>query len=428
MKTLFRLAVVALIFVAARPVAAQSTGDGSIYSAFGLGELVRYGSSQVQAMGGGGTAIHSLNYSNFSNPAALSDQVLARIAGGVQFETVSFTDGDASSRLNQGALDAVQLSFPLIERRLGLGFSLSPYSRVNYRVRETGQITAPDTVFYGVDSEGRGGLHALEASVGFGIIPEISIGASVGYLFGILEEGRRTFFIGGDHRPTELMNGTRLGGLKATLGTQIVVPGPFTARDILYAGATFSIPTTLSGDRVRTVGSSLDRDTLGTAVDASVDLPWAIDAGVAYRLDSRWLFVVDGSYAPWSQFSSTVPFGGYDAGSLNTFQDRMRVSAGMEVLPAGNDALASFFGRTAYRLGAYMEQSYVNPAPDFDLITYALTGGVSLPAIFSGTRIDLNVEVGTRGTTDQGLVRDLFYRFSASVNIGERWFEQRKLR
>lgn len=109
-------------------------------------------------------------------------------------------------------------------------------------------------------------------------------------------------------------------------------------------------------------------------------------------------------------------------------QDRVRFSGGFEVLPAGRDQLAPFLSRTAYRLGGYMDRSYVDPIADANLVTYAITGGVSLPALFSGTRLDINMEVGTRGTTETGLVRDVFYRLSASVNIGERWFEQRRLR
>ncbi len=420
--------IITALLLCALPASAQNSGDGSIYSAFGIGELTSYGSSQIQAMGGGGTAMRSYNYSNFSNPAALADQVLARIAGGVQFQTTEITDGANTSRLGQGTLNAVQLSFPLIESTLGVGLSLAPYSRMSYRVRETGSITSPDSVLYGVDSEGRGGLHTVQGSVGYRMSSRVSVGASVGYHFGILEEGRRTFFIGGNHWPTEVMNATRLHGLAASLGTQVALKGPASEQDEIYVGATFTIPTRLTGDRVRTVGTSLDKDTLGTAISARVDVPWAVDAGVAYRLDSRWYFVIDGSYSPWSSFSSTVPFAGFDPSGANHMRDRMRFSAGAEVIPGGNDQLAPFLARTAYRIGGYMERSYVDPTSNHELITYALTGGLSLPAIFSGTRLDLNMSVGTRGTAEAGLVRDLFYRFSASVNIGERWFEQRRLR
>ncbi len=70
----------------------------------------------------------------------------------------------------------------------------------------------------------------------------------------------------------------------------------------------------------------------------------------------------------------------------------------------------------------------MTPVEGIDINTLALTGGLSLPAFTPGTRLDINVEVGTRGTTDQNLVRDVFYGVSATLNIGERWFVKRKLR
>jgi hypothetical protein len=427
MRVSLLLIVSLLLASTSGEVRAQNTGDGSVYSAFGLGELTRFGTSQSRAMGGGGFALHSHNYANFGNPAALSNQVLTRLATGIDFQSVHITDGAANEgRLNQGALAAVQLSFPIIDERLGVGFGLAPYSRVSYRIRQEGTIVQPDTVRYGVDSEGRGGLQTLSGAVGYNFGP-VSVGASVGYLFGILENGRRTFFVGGEYQNIEVMNHTRLGGVTATLGTQMVLPRPFRSNDLLRAGATFTIPTTLSGDRVRTVGLSLDRDTLGVVTPGEASIPWAIDAGVAYNLDRRWLFVLDGSFSPWSQFESTLAFNGYQPGA-STMRDRMRVSVGSEFTPGGGDQLTTYFRRSSYRLGAYADRSYVDPTAAFDLMTYALTGGISLPTFLSGTRLDVNMEVGTRGTTDHGLVRDVFYRLSASVNIGERWFERRRLR
>ena len=82
----------------------------------------------------------------------------------------------------------------------------------------------------------------------------------------------------------------------------------------------------------------------------------------------------------------------------------------------------------AYRLGFYYDQTYVSPVAGTDINTIALTGGFSLPALLAGTRLDINFEVGTRGTTDGNLVHDRLYGVSATLNIGERWFVKRKLR
>ena len=218
------------------------------------------------------------------------------------------------------------------------------------------------------------------------------------------------------------------------MGALLTLPGVLGEGDALTAGATFTLPTRLSGDRVRTLGESLDRDTLGTKVDGSVDVPLGAGLGLAYRPDARWTVLADGRYEPWSAFSSTFALPGYTPGDgAANFQDRLRLSAGVELVPAGADFTEAYFRRTAYRLGFYYDDAYLDGAqiggdPDAELRTLALTGGVSLPTLLPGTRLDLNLEVGRRGTTDAELVQETFYRVLVNVNIGERWFEQRKLR
>ena len=105
-----------------------------------------------------------------------------------------------------------------------------------------------------------------------------------------------------------------------------------------------------------------------------------------------------------------------------------RVGNRMELTEAGTNLLESYFKRVAYRLGFYYDHAYVTPVAGTDINTIALTGGFSPPALLAGTRLDINFEVGTRGTTDDNLVRDRFFGVSATLNVGERWFVKRKLR
>ena len=98
------------------------------------------------------------------------------------------------------------------------------------------------------------------------------------------------------------------------------------------------------------------------------------------------------------------------------------------MVPAGEEQLAGYFAQAAYRFGGYVEQMYVQPDGQTNLYEYGLTAGISLPTSLSGTRIDLNTSVGTRGTTSNSLVRDTFFGVSLHVNFGERWFQRRKLR
>lgn len=428
-------ALLGVLLLLSLPAAAQNRGDGTVYSRFGVGQLNDFASSQVAALGGGGYALRSLNYTGFANPALWSDQLLVRASFGARYEEVSATNADGeTSRLSEGALNSVHLSFPILSRRLGVGLAYQPYSRANYRVSGAGQLeVAPDSlVAYEVNLEGDGGLQQITGGAGYRVSDALSLGATVDVVFGIVENTRTTTFPDRfDFVSTTRTDGTRLVGVTSTLGALLSLESVLAEDDVLSVGAAFTLPTRLSGERVLTLGRSLDADTLSTQ-DGEADLPWRAGLGVAYQPDDRWIVLVDGSYAPWSAFESTLNLPGEEV-----LADRARVSAGAEFLPAGEDLIEPFFQRTAYRLGFYAEQTYARvpfttadgtPRASDAINAYALTGGLSFPTLLPGTHLDLNFEVGRRGTTASGLVRDTFYGASLTVNFGERWFQQRKLR
>ncbi|GIV61603.1 MAG: hypothetical protein KatS3mg044_0469 [Rhodothermaceae bacterium] len=409
---------------------AQQTNDGSIYSRFGLGELRTFYSSQIQAMGGGGTGFPSFNAMNLSNPASWGAQVLTRVSGGLFYENIQATDAsDARSRLASGTFNGVHISFPLKSQTLGVGLAFVPFSRVSYRVAVEGTLPATDgleEVPYVVNYKGNGGLQQIVGGFGWQINNHIAAGAAAHFIFGILEERRETRFASGAYQRADVANATRLAGITGTGGVLIRLPGVFRQQDALSVGLTLTLPATLTGTRVRTLETSVEADTLGGELSGKVHLPYGLGFGVAYRPDLRWTFIADARYEPWSTFESDFTFPGYTPGG-HSLQDRLRLSAGIEFLPAGRDLLASYFRRTAYRIGFYVDRSYASPLPEETIRTFALTGGLSLPTLNAGTRIDLNVELGTRGTTERGLIRDRFIRIGVNLNLGELWFVKRKL-
>ncbi len=153
----------------------------------------------------------------------------------------------------------------------------------------------------------------------------------------------------------------------------------------------------------------------------------SIGLGVLYQPSAKLSANADIRYEPWSNFSSDLNFPGYVAGGPSYTDDRMRVSGGIEYFPAGRDLLASFLERTAYRLGAFTESGYISPAAGQRVNSYGITSGVSLPTLNAGTRIDINLDVGSRGTATGSLVRDRYFRIGINVNFAERWFARRQL-
>ena len=96
-------------------------------------------------------------------------------------------------------------------------------------------------------------------------------------------------------------------------------------------------PATLSAKRVRTVGESLDQDTLGTTIDGDLTLPASTRLGMAFTANSRWAVTADMRIEPWTEFESLMALSsfplGRHAGQEQDFCGRGVPSCGRERLP-----------------------------------------------------------------------------------------------
>jgi hypothetical protein len=427
------LALAATFLALAHPcsVRAQQRSDGSVYSRFGLGELYSNTSSQIQALGGGGTALSSFNYVNLANPGTWADQVVTRLAGGVQFQGLDIEDATgATSRLNSSMLGSFQFGFPMIQGKLGFVASFAPFSRVAHSVR-SGQVVIEDPTLtspaaYNIRFEGSGGLQTVALGIGYRINKNASFGGAINLNFGILRESRFTDFTTSEFASTQLDLSTRLSGASATLGALFTFRKLASETDAMTVGISLSTPGSVKGVQTVTSGDALDPDTLGAPLRGTLDLPLRVNGGVAYYINRRWTLVVDGTIEPWDKLDGDLALAGFAPDGSSILDQRTRVSAGFEHLPSINP-LDSYLKRVAYRLGGYSDTGYVIPRAGISFRTTALTGGLSLPTLFPGTHIDIGFEVGQRGSTDSGFVRESFYKILVNMNIGERWFDRRKL-
>ncbi|MGB1048962.1 MAG: OmpP1/FadL family transporter [Rhodothermales bacterium] len=407
---------------------AQNSNDGSVYTRFGLGQRQTWLSAKGQAMGGGGLALSSSLYANPQNPASLSDQILTRFAGGLTYESITTeADGFDPGTLASGMLSGVHLTIPLRINKLGLGFSMSPYTRVSYRIQDLGAV-APDpssqeTSALIKEFNGNGGLYQLSSGVGYRLSPRLSAGASLNFIFGILEEARSTFFNDARFVDRTVRESTRLRGASATLGARFIVPGLPEGMGLVVA-STFTLPTTLDGERSSALTTSVGRDTLGTTTNGDVSLPMGFSAGIAFQPERRWTVLADVTWEEWSSLESDFSLPGVPLTGTNTLSDRLRVSSGLEFWPGSGRPFASYRSMIAYRVGAYTDRAYASPLANETIRSVGITGGLSIPSLIPGTTIDLNIDVGQRGQTGNGLVKDRYLRFGLNINFGERWFDR----
>jgi hypothetical protein len=425
------LFVLLLALAASSTAWAQNSNNyGSIYSRFGLGEREDFSSSQANALGGLGVALRSPQYNGLANPALWADLAFTDFAASAVVRSVSTTDGsDATSQGGSGGLGALELGLPLLRERLGLTIAFRPYSRVNYRAIQEGTFT-PDTggeeVDFTTNFEGGGGLYQISAGLGAKLTNGLRIGASVDSYFGNVSYLQRTTFLDEGYEETRATRTARLSGISGTVGVVFTAPSVFNEGDGFHIGGAVTLPAQLSGEEVRTLGFSLDQDTLSVAENGDVTLPLVARAGIAFTGRERWTLAADVLYEPWSKFESTFAFGGFDPDTgVNALRDRFRVSGGFQVVPGGRDRTAGFLARSAYRLGAYTERAFYAPTGT-GVQTLAVTGGLSFPTLIPTARLDLGIEAGVRGATDGILVRDTFIRGTATINFGERWFVRRR--
>ena len=430
-------ALLALCLAAAVPAAAQSTENyGSVYSGFGLGQRADAPTSQGQMLGGAGTALGG-QFATPETPALLADLGLTAFAVNLQVQGVRGTDGLGNqSELVGGTLGGLRLGFPIRAGRLGLALSYTPYSRVQYEVFNEGRIDLDDdpatTTPYRVQYEGGGGLQTVSLGLGARMSPAFQVGAAVDVRFGTIERRTRTRYPQNPSDFTEVLSttDTQLAGATGTLGAAFSTPRLLGQNDNLRLAASLTLPTKLWGDRVQVVGFGLDRDTLSTR-DVEATLPLTARLGAAYRPALGLLVTVDGLYEPWSSFDADFVLPGFSVATGSALRDRFRIGGGLEIVPSAGRRQAAYFARTAYRLGGYAERSLVE-AGGTGINTVALTGGFSLPALVPTARFDIGGEIGIRGTdalSDDGqasLVRDLFFKATATINFGERWFVRRQ--
>ena len=380
---------------------------GSSYSRFGVGDLVRYGGSRIDAMGGAGIALTGDGFLNLLNPAGVSRISYTRFAGGFEYANLSSTDASGSGRYAQGAFKGVSFGIPISkDDGIALLLEASPYSTVNYAIQSRDSILQQD--FYGT-----GGLSLLAIGTSYSPAKNLSLGARMNYVYGRIRQVGNFTFADPTFLNSEIQRSNFYSGFNMTLGAIYDSIGSalnFKALEPLALGFVISTPGTFSISRqsILTTMQSTDTTSLG---DGTADLPLACGFGMSYLFAGRYYVTADVYYQQWAKaklYGSAMP----------DIRNSVRYGVGFESLPQRETE--SFWKRVAYRLGFFYSQTAyaLNGTPINEAFA---TGGLALP-IGPDARLDIGLHVGTRGTTANGLQRDTIIRLSMSLSASEVWF------
>lgn len=191
-KTIFIAGLLGL----ATSLTAQN-GTSSPYSRFGLGLMQNQSFGRADAMGGSGIALRSGQMLNVANPASFNavDSLSMIFEFGASGKFTRLSESGQSANFGAGNFDYLGMNFR-ITPRLGAAFGLVPVSVVGYDYNKNFDLPGAGNT-YNVKYNGQGGLNQTFGGLSYAINKHLSVGASVSYVFGnINQQMNETFYDG----------------------------------------------------------------------------------------------------------------------------------------------------------------------------------------------------------------------------------------
>ncbi|MBI3502419.1 MAG: hypothetical protein HY063_11560 [Bacteroidetes bacterium] len=422
-----------LIFNFSFLISVGQSFTNSPYSRFGLGELQYGGFASNIPLGGIYNALRNDTtapyFINTSNPASHSSLRLTAFDFGVRSNFTKLETTGKKFSSNQTALSHMALAFP-VTKWWGASFGLLPYSSVGYKIHTEQSQDSIGTVKYSY--QGEGGLNQLYFGNGFRI-KNFSLGVNAAYLFGdLVFSSRDSFPSGSGFYNTRFSQTTRVSNFYFTLGTQYKIQ--LKKNWSLTLGATGGMKSYLKAKRstfaatyTNYFGVEVMKDTILNDQDVkdTVIIPMMFGGGVVLKKGDKWLFGFDYSLQQWSSFSSLN-----QAGLLKNSQ---RISFGVQYVPnksAGTKE--SYAKKIFYRAGFRYASSYLD-LNNVQLKDRAITFGAGFPLkkikvgdTYSQSIINVAVELGQFGTTENNLVREKYVKVILGFTLNDKWFIKRK--
>ncbi|MBP5397077.1 MAG: hypothetical protein J6Y32_00350 [Bacteroidales bacterium] len=409
----------------------------SPYSVFAVGDLVREGTAYNKTMGGVGIAGRDHHYINYLNPAALAarDTLSFMLDFGVSNDNKYFSQRQVGAKNltsvnNLFNISNFVLSFP-IWKSSAMAVGVTPFSGVGYdfSYNETRPEVIGHTGNINYQSYGEGTLTKVFLSAGATFWKCFSIGAEIDYYFGNIEKVANTIFDNQFSRDIYGGYDMKIWGLGGKFGLQY--EQRFNYGTSLTLGATYRLRTPIHGTNEEYFYAILSnvQDSLYTKKMATegIALGDEIGVGISLKLNNRWMIEFDYLRGDWrsSGFSSARGFAvNTESGQAITSTISQSFRVGVDFVPNRND-IRYYYRRMSYRAGAYYETENFTYAGN-QISSCGITLGVTLPVYRWNNGFTLGIDFGKRGTLKSGMIREMFFKVHASINIHDIWFQKPK--
>ncbi|MBS1639977.1 MAG: hypothetical protein JST94_00600 [Bacteroidetes bacterium] len=404
---------------------ATAQQNNSPYSIIGIGDIEKSYFDRTTGMGYTGIALSSYRYMYTANPAANAalEYHYFNMEVSARFKSVNYAGKPVSSasQTNSSDLQFRKLLLAVKPKSywattLGLlPFSTAKYSMYGLKSVQGTPLSTP--VYY----QGDGGLNNFFLTNSFRIDSNFSVGVQASYLFGHMNE-------------TESVLGN-VGDSSLTSTRYITISNPYFKFGAQYktnrkkkwnyaAGITGSYQTKLSADYSLLVtdgNTTLQNDNIYRK--SYFTLPVMYGAGVAATLNNKLTFAADYNYEGWSSLN----YKGISYGLVNSSKYSLgfEYSKKINFRDVSGNTVASI-EKSYFQAGLFYKTSYLRiNGYQIDEVGGTIGAGLQVSAFFA---VNAALEVGRRGTTDNGLIRENFTQLTVSFSYRDLWRSKKLIR
>lgn len=426
-----RKALIAILFAfVALPHCLGQNGASSPLTRYGFGQLSDQTLGGNKAMGGIGIGLRSGLQINVANPASYTavDSLSFLFETGFTLQNANFSDGTTKLNVKNSSFDYLAMQFRLV-KGVGMTLGFLPYSNVGYSFSQTEELPSQsiwdDPTTVSRSYSGTGGLHQAFIGVGYEVLPRLSVGANLSYLFGNFTHKVSASFSDANIYPLARTYYAEISDFKLDFGAQY--SWQLNKKGLLTLGATYSLGKDLYAinsyiSQQKLNGSTVVSDSV-TKVSNAFQLPHSFGIGATYEYDGK---LIVGADVLLQKFSETRFFG-----RNGQLADRLKCSVGAQYYP---DPMSNnFFKQMKYRAGAYYSKPYVKVNGQEAAHEYGVGVGLTFPISTWGwmtqrSIISISGEWVRIDPKIKGVLTENYLRLSLGLTFNERWFVKQKVR
>lgn len=412
------------------PYSWGQNGANSPLTRYGFGQLADQNLGGNKAMGGIGIGLRSAFQINVSNPASYTavDSHSFLFETGFTLQNANFSDGKTKLNAKNSSFDYLAMQFRLFEG-MGMALGFLPYSNVGYSFSSTEELPSqsiwddPTTVNRAYS--GTGGLQQAFVGVGYEVLPNLSVGANLSYMFGNFTHKVTANFSDANIYPLARTYYAEISDFKLDFGAQY--SWQLNKKGLLTLGATYSLGKDLYAinsyiSQQKLNGSVVLTDSV-TKIGNAFQLPHSFGVGATYEYDGR---LIVGADVLLQKFSETRFFG--KDGQL---ADRLKCSVGAQYYP--DPTSNSLLKQMKYRVGAYYSKPYVKVNGQEAAREYGVGVGLTIPISTWGRMsqrsiISISGEWVKIDPQIKGVLTENYLRLSLGLTFNELWFVKQKVR